>query len=107
MGFNDTSDAHGSSTKKSWINSIFDCVIDVPTCRNSGASCDAINNTIISRGLANLASNTLGLAVLGESSGSTEVTETVDALQLLIAVGRGLQVLDECGFGRGTLAVGG
>lgn len=45
--------------------------------------------------------------MLSESSGSTEVTETINALQLLIAVGGGLQVLDECGFGRGTLAAEG
>jgi hypothetical protein len=77
----------------------------VATSGDRSSPSDAVNNTIVFACLTNLAANSLGLAVLGESSGSSKVAKTIDALELFIAVGWRLQVLDECRGGLNSLAI--
>ncbi len=86
------------------VDRISDGIINMATSGDRSSSSDAVNNTIVFACLTNLAPNSLRLAVLSKSSRSGEITKTVDALELFIAVGRRLQVLDECRGGLNRLA---
>lgn len=86
------------------VDGVFDGIVNMATGCDSSSSSDSINNPIVFACLADLASDSLGLAMLSKSSGSGEVAKTVDALEFLVAVGRGLQVLNESTLVLDTLA---
>jgi hypothetical protein len=86
---------HDASNSESRVNCIFDGIINVATSSDSRSSSNAVNNAIVFACLTDLAADSLGLAVLGESCGGGEVTEAVDTLKFLVTVSGGLQVLNE------------
>jgi len=87
--------SHGQARKESRIDSILDSIINMAASSDSSSTCDSVYNSIVLTGLANLASNSLCLAMLGQSCSSCEVPKTIDALELLIAMGRGFEMVDE------------
>ncbi len=92
MSLNDCRNVHRASF---WVDTIFDGVILPATNRNCSICSDTGNDTLVVVGIANIASDTLGLGVLGQGRGSIEVPKTFGALELFVAVGRGLQVSNE------------
>lgn len=103
MGFNHTRSAKGKDGR---INGIFNSVIDMATGGNGSTSGDTVDDCIVFTRLADLAADSLGLAMLGQSRGGGEVAKAVDALKLLVVVGGGLEVLDESSGGLNALATG-
>jgi len=87
------------------VDRVFDSIINVAASCNRSSSSDSVNNTIVFASLADLTADTLRFAVLSKGRGSGEVAEAVDALEPLVAVGRGLQVLDKGNGGLVALTV--
>jgi hypothetical protein len=87
--------SNSQTRKECRVDSVLDSIVDMAASSDSSSTRDSINDAIILAGLPNLAANTLRLAVLGQGGSSCEVAKTIDALELLVAVGGRFEVLNE------------